>query len=79
MERRTSGAEAHDDFMTFLPGINPRPTLKQSFSAAYEAVPFVHQHNSKPCCHSDSERSHNRCTVVFADLSAFPSSFRFME
>ncbi len=28
-------------YIAFAPGINPRPTLKQSFSAACSAVPFV--------------------------------------
>ncbi len=32
--RRTPGAKAHDDYIAFAPGINPRPTLKPSFSAA---------------------------------------------
>jgi hypothetical protein len=38
-ERRTSGPKGHIDLMMFMPGINPRSTLKQSFSAACEAVP----------------------------------------
>jgi hypothetical protein len=32
--RDPSGAKAHDDYSAFTPGINPRPTLKPSFSAA---------------------------------------------
>ena len=32
-ERRTSGAKAHIDSIGFLPGINPRPTARMSFSA----------------------------------------------
>ena len=33
-EKRTSGAKAHVDSIGFLPGINPRPTTRMSFSAA---------------------------------------------
>ncbi len=36
-EKHTSGAKARDDYMTSMPGINPRPTLKQSFSAVVYA------------------------------------------
>ncbi len=32
------GAKAHDDYIAFVPGINPRPTLKPSFSAACKAL-----------------------------------------
>jgi hypothetical protein len=31
------GLKAHDDYIAFTPGINPRPTLKPSFSAACKA------------------------------------------
>jgi hypothetical protein len=37
LEKHTSGAEAHIDFIGFMPGINPRPTARTSFSAACEA------------------------------------------
>jgi len=36
-EKHTSGAEAHVDFIGFMPGINPRPTARMSFSAACKA------------------------------------------
>ena len=41
MQRRTSEAKAHNDYMRFMPGMNPRLTLKRVFSASYEAEPFV--------------------------------------
>jgi Flp pilus assembly protein TadD len=41
IERHTSGDKAHNDVMTFAPGINPRPTLNPTFSETREAVPFV--------------------------------------
>jgi hypothetical protein len=28
LEKHTSGAEAHIDFIGFMPGINPRPTVR---------------------------------------------------
>jgi hypothetical protein len=31
LEKHTSGAEAHIDFIGFMPGINPRPTARMSF------------------------------------------------
>jgi Bacterial transcriptional regulator len=31
--KHTSGAKAHIDYIALTPGINPRPTPKQSFSA----------------------------------------------
>src|SRR6202044_3589057 len=34
LEKHTSGAEAHVDLIGFMPGINPRPTARTSFSAA---------------------------------------------
>jgi hypothetical protein len=37
-EKHTSGAEAHVDFIGFMPGINPRPTARMSFSAACKAL-----------------------------------------
>src|SRR5271170_4435653 len=37
--KHTSGAEAHGDSLAFVPGINPRPTARTSFSAACEVVP----------------------------------------
>ena len=40
-EKHTSGAEAHVDFMGFMPGINPRPTARMSFSAACEARQLI--------------------------------------
>ena len=40
-EKHTSGAEAHVDFIDFMPGINPRPTARISFSAACEARLFL--------------------------------------
>ena len=36
-EKHTSGAEAHVDFIDFMPGINPRPTARIGFSAACKA------------------------------------------
>jgi Flp pilus assembly protein TadG len=36
-EEHTPGAEAHADFIGLLPGINPRPTARLSFSAACKA------------------------------------------
>ena len=39
--KHTSGAKAHADYIAFTPGINPRPTLKPSFSAACEALTFI--------------------------------------
>jgi len=38
IEEHTSGAEAHIDLIGFMPGINPRPTARTSFSAACEAL-----------------------------------------
>ena len=35
-EKHTSGAKAHIDSIGFIPGINPRPTARMSFSAACE-------------------------------------------
>jgi tetratricopeptide (TPR) repeat protein len=40
-EGHTSWAKAHNDVMTFAPGINPRPTLNPTFSETREAVPCV--------------------------------------
>jgi hypothetical protein len=34
----TSGAKAHVDYIAFTPGINPRPTLKPTFSAACKTL-----------------------------------------
>jgi hypothetical protein len=39
-EKHTSGAKARMDFIGLMPGINPRPTARLSFSAACEVVPF---------------------------------------
>jgi hypothetical protein len=39
-EKHTSGAKAHVDSIGFIPGINPRPTARMSFSAACKVVPF---------------------------------------
>jgi hypothetical protein len=39
-EKHTPGAEAHADSIGLLPGINPPPTARLSFSAAWEVVPF---------------------------------------
>jgi hypothetical protein len=36
-ERHTSGAKALAGSIDFMPGINPRPTTRRSFSAAYKA------------------------------------------
>ena len=33
-EKRTAGAEAHAVLVGFMPGMNPRPTARTSFSAA---------------------------------------------
>jgi hypothetical protein len=42
--KHAPGAKAHDDYIAFAPGINPRPTLKPSFSAACfsRAPEFLH-------------------------------------
>jgi hypothetical protein len=37
LEKHTSGAESRIDWIDFIPGINPRPTARMSFSAAYKA------------------------------------------
>ena len=37
LERHASGAEAHIDFIDFMPGINPRHTARIGFSAACKA------------------------------------------
>jgi len=39
-EEHTSGAKAHVDLMSLIPGMNPRPTARMSFSAACKVVPF---------------------------------------
>jgi DNA-3-methyladenine glycosylase len=39
-KKHTSVAKATADFIGFMPGINPRPTARMSFSAACKAVPF---------------------------------------
>jgi hypothetical protein len=39
-QKHTSGAEALVDLIGFMPGINPRPTARTSFSAGCEVVPF---------------------------------------
>ena len=39
-EKRTSVAKATADFIVFIPGINPRPTTRMSFSAACKVVLF---------------------------------------
>ena len=41
-EAHTSGAEAHSDFIGFMPGINPWPTAKASFSATCLTRPRIH-------------------------------------
>jgi len=38
--KHTSGPKGRVDSATFMPGMNPRPTSKPSFSAAFEVVPF---------------------------------------
>jgi hypothetical protein len=35
--RKTSGAKALFDLICFMPGINPRPTVRLSFSASCKA------------------------------------------
>jgi hypothetical protein len=39
-EKHTSVAKATADFIGFVPGINPRPTTRTSFSAACKARDF---------------------------------------
>ncbi len=39
-EKHTSGPKGPIDLLGFIPGINPRPTARTSFSASCEAVPF---------------------------------------
>src|ERR1035441_10145934 len=39
-EKHTSGAKAHIDSIGLIPGINPRPTARMSFSAACKARLF---------------------------------------
>jgi dipeptidyl aminopeptidase/acylaminoacyl peptidase len=41
--KRTSGPKGRMIGHALVPGINPRPTLKPSFSVAYKAVPFVEE------------------------------------
>jgi hypothetical protein len=38
--KHTSGPKGRIDSAAFMPGINPRPTSRQHFSASCEAVPF---------------------------------------
>jgi hypothetical protein len=38
-EKQTSGPKGRADSAALMPGINPRPTSRQSFSASSEAVP----------------------------------------
>jgi hypothetical protein len=40
-EKRTAGAEALIDLIGFVPGMNPRPTARTSFSAACSAQVFI--------------------------------------
>jgi hypothetical protein len=42
LENHTAGAEAHIDLIGFMPGINPRPTTRTSFSAACKAHGFFY-------------------------------------
>jgi hypothetical protein len=35
--KHTSGPEGQVNFIAFMPGINPRPTFKTEFSAAFKA------------------------------------------
>jgi nucleotide-binding universal stress UspA family protein len=37
-EKHASGPEGHIHFMPLIPGINPRPTARRSFSAAFKAT-----------------------------------------
>ena len=37
-EKHASGPEGHIHFMPLIPGINPRPTARRSFSAAFKAL-----------------------------------------
>ena len=37
--KHAPGAKAQVDYIAFAPGINPRPTLKPSFSATCEVAP----------------------------------------
>src|ERR1035438_2079863 len=39
-EKHTSGAKAPINSIGFIPGINPRPTARTSFSANCKVVPF---------------------------------------
>jgi hypothetical protein len=40
-EKHASGPEGHIHFMPLIPGINPRPTARRSFSAAFKARSFL--------------------------------------
>ena len=40
VEKHTAGAKAHVDSTAFVPGINPRPTVRLRFSAACKAITF---------------------------------------
>jgi hypothetical protein len=40
-EKHTSGPKGRVDSVAFTPGMSPRPTLKQGFSAACEAESFL--------------------------------------
>jgi hypothetical protein len=46
-QKHTSGAEALVDLIGFMPGINPRPTARTSFSASCEVVPFQNNPDSR--------------------------------
>jgi hypothetical protein len=58
-EKHASGPEGHIHFMPLIPGINPRPTARRSFSAAFKAlvsfVAFAARLKSCPDTYSGSD------------------------
>jgi hypothetical protein len=62
-ESKTSGAKAHDDYIAFTPGINPRPTLKPEFLRSllslYPSLKPVTFNRGRDC--SETEGSSSTC------------------
>jgi hypothetical protein len=48
-EKHTSVAKATAYFIGFIPGINPRPTTRMSFSASCEVMPFQNLTSTTGC------------------------------
>jgi putative transposase len=49
-EKHTSGAKAHDDYMTSMPGINPRPTLKPGFFRSLRSRALIQSKSFSASC-----------------------------